>query len=117
LREQMLEAAKKHSEKCIRERTGGNEYDSCTDCEPKVLDAGKVERNGRATWRPKRVAEYSHKRCIHGKGNDLWQCSSEQPAYCFRQAVIRDDSNAGRRNDARQHRKAEPASTDQDFWF
>jgi hypothetical protein len=42
LREQMHEASKKETEKYIRKRTGGNEYDGCTDCEHQVLDAGKV---------------------------------------------------------------------------
>ena len=55
-------APKKQAEKCIRKRTGGNQGDGCTDCEHEILEAGKAQRNGRATRRPKRVAKDGHKR-------------------------------------------------------
>jgi hypothetical protein len=108
-------ASKEAGETFVGKRTGGNKCEGCTDCEHQVLDAGKVERNRRATWRPKRIAEDSHKRCIHGKGNDLGQCGSEQPADRFGQALIGDDSGAGCATDCRQEREAESATADEDF--
>src|ERR1700678_4555121 len=111
----MHEAPTKATENCVRRHTGDNQCDRCTDCEHYVLDTSKAERNGRETWRPKRIAEDDHKRCIHSKRNDLWQSSSEQSAHSLRQAIIGEDSDTGRATDSRHEREAEPPTADKDF--